>query len=159
MMRNSSMKRSGFASHWRPREKTERTLTLAKPTAWRIPARIDAPPIVTPKHDYVRSEALMRAYRTIPCQHCGLDDGTVCGAHCNWGHGKGGAIKADDNRCASLCIGCHFDIDQGSSLTEAERKKLWAHAHAATVTLLVMLGSWPAGVEIPDTSELLESWG
>jgi hypothetical protein len=86
---------------------------------------------VAPKREYVRSEPLMRAYRLIPCQHCGVQDGTVCGAHSNWAeHGKGKSIKADDNRCASLCFTCHGMLDQGSILGKAERYALWCIAHS-----------------------------
>lgn len=105
-----------------------------------------------PKHQYVRSEALMRAYRLIPCQNCGKDDGTVCGAHSNWGeHGKGKGIKADDNRCASLCFTCHGILDQGSILSHAERYAIWTIAHVKTVRELLARNLWPKGVSIPET--------
>lgn len=106
-----------------------------------------------PKHDYVRSAPLMKAYRAIPCQHCGRDDGTVAGAHSNWGvHGKGKGIKADDNRAASLCSTCHVPLlDQGSRLSRTARMALWWRAHVRTVRLLLARGLWPAGVPIPDT--------
>jgi hypothetical protein len=41
-----------------------------------------------PKRQYVRSKKLMAAYREIPCQNCGIADGTVCGAD-GWGYGRG----------------------------------------------------------------------
>jgi hypothetical protein len=104
-----------------------------------------------PKHQYVRSKAMMEAYRKIPCQHCGADDGTVCGAHANWGFGRGRGIKADDNRCASLCFRCHSHLDQGKNLSKAERQELWDAAHIKTVTTLVRSGEWPLDVPIPDT--------
>jgi hypothetical protein len=54
------------------------------------------------KFVYVRSPALMKAYRLICCQHCGRDDGTVCGAHSNWAvHGKGRSIKASGSSGSS----------------------------------------------------------
>lgn len=112
-----------------------------------------------PKREYVRSKPMMKAYRTIACQHCGTDDGTVCGAHSNWeAHGKGGHIKADDNRGASLCVRCHSELDQGSKLTEAQRRRLWWHAHVATVALLLFNGTWPAGVPVPLTLEYPREW-
>lgn len=108
-----------------------------------------------PKRQYVRSPALMKAYRLIPCQHCGRDDGTVCGAHSNQGeHGKGKAIKADDNRCASLCFLCHALLDQGSRLSKAERLAMWAAAHIKTVRELCKRGLWPAGVPVPHELEI-----
>lgn len=104
-----------------------------------------------PKHSYVRSQKLMDAYRRIPCQHCGRDDGTVCGAHSNQGaHGKGRGIKADDNRAASLCSLCHHAIDQGRILTAAERLAVWWDAHVKTVRTLLAHGLWPANVPVPD---------
>ncbi len=108
--------------------------------------------IAYPKHQYVRSPALMKAYREIPCQACGADDGTVCGAHSNWSvHHKGGRIKADDNRCASMCMRCHSAIDQGSRLSREERVTLWTEAHRKTVRELLRRGLWPSNVPIPDT--------
>ena len=97
-----------------------------------------------PKFTYVRSKQLMEAYRAIPCQHCGRDDGTVCGAHSNWAeHGKGKSIKASDVYCASLCSRCHSSIDQGYHLTELERRAIWTQAHIKTVDLLKKMGAWP----------------
>lgn len=105
-----------------------------------------------PKHQYIRSRKMMEAYRLIPCQRCGRADGTVCGAHSNQGqHGKGRSIKADDNQAASLCHSCHYEIDQGSSLSRDERTKLWEQAQAKTVRELLSRGLWPMNVPIPDT--------
>lgn len=105
-----------------------------------------------PKHQYVRSKKLMAAYREIECQNCGRDDGTVCGAHANWARfGKGGQIKADDNRCASLCNYCHIQVlDQGKRLSKEERETLWSNAHRKTVREMLMRGLWPLDVEVPD---------
>jgi len=100
--------------------------------------------IARPKHKYVRSPKLMQAYRTIPCQNCYIEDGTVCGAHANWGNGKGMAIKADDTKCASLCFSCHSMLDQGSKLTKEQRQDLWQMAHQKTVNRLKDKGLWPA---------------
>ena len=104
-----------------------------------------------PKREYIRSKQMMAAYRLIPCQHCGRADGTVCGAHSNQGeHGKGRGIKADDNQAASLCHGCHCELDQGPRLTREERMTLWAQAQARTVRVLLSRGLWPVNVPIPD---------
>lgn len=107
-----------------------------------------------PKHRYVRSTTLMAAYRLIPCMHCGRDDGTVCGAHANWSiFGKGGHIKADDNRAASLCAACHVPVlDQGSRLSRAERKAMWWAAHVKTVAELLRRRLWPSKIPVPDTT-------
>lgn len=105
------------------------------------------------KRQYIRSPALMRAYGKIPCQHCGRDDGTICGAHANWSvFGKGGHIKADDNRAASLCSMCHIPLlDQGSELSKAERIAMWWAAHVKTIAELMRRGLWPSGLPVPDT--------
>jgi hypothetical protein len=108
-----------------------------------------------PKHDYVRSPALLEACRLLPCQHCGArgPDAGVCAAHSNWHpHHKGGAIKADDNRIAALCWCCHRELDHGSRLSEEERKALWWPAHVSTVALVIRMVRWPALVPLPDTS-------
>lgn len=103
-----------------------------------------------PKHAYVRSAALLKAAREIPCQHCGTDDGTVVAAHTNWQGGKGRGIKADDNLIASLCFKCHSAIDQGAHLSKNERQNIWFAAHNKTVALLQRRELWPAEVPIPD---------
>ncbi|MFM2253833.1 MAG: hypothetical protein RJB68_2170 [Pseudomonadota bacterium] len=107
-----------------------------------------------PKRAYVRSSKITEACRSIPCQNCGRDDGTVCAAHSNWSvHGKGGRIKADDSRVAALCSECHVPLlDQGSRLSKAERQSLWWAAHVKTVLLLVKRSLWPASVPTPDIS-------
>ena len=113
-----------------------------------------------PKHAYIRSKHLMVAYRAIPCQHCGRDDGTVCGAHSNQGaHGKGKGIKADDHQAASLCHSCHMELDQGRALSEMERLAMWRKAQAKTFQTLLARGLWPVEVPFPeiDTS-LLEQY-
>jgi hypothetical protein len=103
-----------------------------------------------PKRQYVRSKKLMEAYRLIPCQHCGAEDHTVAGAHANWGEfGKGKSIKADDNRCASLCFRCHSELDAGKNWSREERKAIWTAAHTKTVALLCAMGLWPEGVPQP----------
>lgn len=103
-----------------------------------------------PKFDYVRSKALLRACREIPCQHCGAADGTVCAAHSNQGiHGKGRSIKASDIYVASLCFRCHSLLDQGREGSREYRTELWTRAHLKTVALLNQLGLWPEGIPQP----------
>jgi len=107
-----------------------------------------------PKTGYVRSKALMLAYRRIPCQNCGVDDGTVCGAHSNQAeHGKGRGIKASDIFAASLCHRCHMAVDQGRTMSRAERVLVWVNAHVKTVRELVKRGLWPLDVPVPDLRE------
>lgn len=56
--------------------------------------------------------------------------------------GKGRGIKASDDKCASLCSLCHYDIDCGYRLTKEERKVQWMAAHIKTVQKLKELGKW-----------------
>lgn len=121
-----------------------------KSTSRAVMARCDAPATSVVKRTYIRSKKLLQACREIPCQHCGIADGTVVAAHSNWAaHGKGKAIKADDNRVASLCHRCHGEMDQGSHLTKTERVELWTAAHERTVKELNRLGLWPKNVPQP----------
>ncbi len=110
-------------------------------------AAAPAAPVV--KHQYVRSKKLLEACREIPCQWCGIADGTVVAAHTNWGGGKGRSIKASDVFVASLCRECHHEIDQGHTLSKAERIAMWQTAHERTVKELNRLGLWPKGVSLP----------
>lgn len=108
-----------------------------------------------PKTEYVRSPKLMQAYRKIPCQACGIDDGTVVGAHANTAAmGKGRGIKASDQFAASLCHRCHAEVDQGRTMSRTERERVWSDAHVKTVSELVRLGLWPDSVPIPKTNSL-----
>lgn len=103
------------------------------------------------KFAYTRSKALLVACREIPCQSCGVADGTVVAAHSNQArHGKGRSIKASDIYVASLCTKCHSELDQGYSMSRAQRAGMWDAAHRNTVRTLLKRGLWPMNVEIPD---------
>jgi hypothetical protein len=107
-----------------------------------------------PKHEYVRSKKLLQLVANLPCQLCGQEQ-YVQAAHCNWGGGKGKAIKADDNLVAALCMWCHHDIDQGSQWTKRERQQAWIAAHMKTVEALKNLGQWPLDIPIPSEEKLV----
>lgn len=88
-----------------------------------------------------RNQRLLEAARELPCQHCGVQDGTVVAAHSNQlRDGKGRSIKAHDYRIASLCYRCHSDLDQGSTMSKQERLEMWEEAHRRTVGLLFERG-------------------
>lgn len=88
-----------------------------------------------------RNKKLLELARQLPCQHCGIEDGTVVAAHSNQlRDGKGKGIKAHDYRIASLCFKCHYEIDQGSNLSKADRLDLWEEAHRKTIALLFERG-------------------
>jgi len=100
------------------------------------------------KHQYVRSQKLLKLVAGLACQNCGIDNG-VQAAHTNWGGGKGRGIKADDNLVAALCLKCHYEIDQGAHLFKDERQEMWSKAHQKTVDELVNNNQWPTDVPIP----------
>lgn len=111
-------------------------------------AAAPAAPVV--KHQYIRSKKLLQACREIPCQWCGIADGTVVAAHSNaLAHGKGRSIKSSDQFVAAMCRECHHEIDQGHTLSKAERIAMWQTAHERTVKELNRLGLWPANVPLP----------
>ena len=81
-----------------------------------------------------RSKKLLEAVRSLPCQLCGIEDGTVVAAHSNQQRdGKGTGIKAQDYRVAALCYKCHMELDQGSTYLKSKRMELWEEAHRKTI--------------------------
>jgi hypothetical protein len=81
-----------------------------------------------------RNKKLLEYARKLPCQHCGIDDGTIVAAHSNQlRDGKGRGLKASDYRIASLCYTCHSEIDQGKRLDKAERVQMFEDAHRSTI--------------------------
>lgn len=102
-----------------------------------------------PKFPYIRSNALLRAVVTLPCQICGCH-GTQASHSNQAAHGKGRGIKASDIYIAALCPSCHYEIDQGAKLSKADRLDMWTRAHHKTVRELLALGEWPADVPVPD---------
>ena len=88
-----------------------------------------------------RNKKLLELVRSFPCQHCGIQDGTVVAAHSNQlRDGKGRGIKASDYRIASLCFKCHAELDQGKNLSKTERVELWEEAHRRTIAELFEQG-------------------
>lgn len=140
------MKRSGFS---RPQFARVRSVPTAG-TGRGVMAQSSGAVVAVPKRMPVRSRDLLDACREIACQHCGAMDGTVVASHSNWlEHGKAKGRKADDNRVASLCHGCHSDLDQGSRMSGDERRAMWDAAHERTVDALWCGGLWPEGVPVP----------
>jgi len=81
-----------------------------------------------------RNKKLLELARLLPCQHCGIEDGTVVAAHSNQlRDGKGRGLKASDFRIASLCFRCHAEADTSSTLTKVARIEMWEQAHRATI--------------------------
>ena len=81
-----------------------------------------------------RNKKLLEIVRESPCQHCGIQDGTIVAAHSNQlRDGKGRGLKSSDARIAALCYRCHSDLDQGRSLSKDQRVEMWESAHRATI--------------------------
>lgn len=156
MLPRKPMNRTGFKQPEHPAKVARLLQPIRQDISFGETAKL---PVQTPKHEYVRSEALMKVYRMLPCQFigCGIEDQSVCGAHSNWGWGKGRGIKADDNRCASLCFMHHMEIDQGKHLTDYEKRQLWFDAHRKSVQKLVILKLWPKDVPVPSL-DWPENW-
>lgn len=58
------------------------------------------------------------------------DMDTVVDCHSNQlKHGKGGAIKAADEKTVPGCAWCHHAIDQGNWLTKEQRRDYWDDAY------------------------------
>ena len=88
-----------------------------------------------------RNKKLLEVVRESPCQHCGVEDGTVVAAHSNWSEdGKGMGIKSSDAAIAALCYNCHVILDQGASLDKQARKDMWNYAHKKTMRFLIENG-------------------
>lgn len=157
LSRRATLKRTGFASKgktWAPMDRPPRAMPTVDPTRFRLPQPVSGDVVAVGKTSYVRSKTLREAYRLIPCQACGAQDGTVVCAHANEGaYGKGMAIKACDTKAASLCFICHARLDQGSDMTKAERRAFWLAAHLKTIPALVAAGHWPKNIPVPGTSE------
>lgn len=154
LKRTTPMKRTAFVSKartWVPMERSPRAMPTIDPARFRLPQPVSSEVVTVAKATYVRSKKLREAYRLIPCQACGVSDGTVVCAHANesWA-GKGMGIKASDENGASLCFTCHSRLDQGSDMTKAERRAFWLAAHMKTIPALVAAGHWPKHIPIPD---------
>jgi len=81
-----------------------------------------------------RNKKLLEIVRQLPCQHCGVEDGTVVAAHSNQlRDGKGRGLKAHDYRISALCYKCHMEIDQGPLLIKSARIERWEEAHRKTI--------------------------
>jgi len=81
-----------------------------------------------------RNKKLLELARLLPCQICGIEDGTVVAAHSNQlRDGKGRGLKSSDFRIASLCFRCHAEADTSSTLSKIARIEMWEQAHRATI--------------------------
>jgi hypothetical protein len=92
-----------------------------------------------------RNRALLNLAYEIHCQIqlrgiCEGGPGEPC--HSNQAaHGKGGSIKAHDCFFASGCRSCHRELDQGNTMSRAEKFQLWQESYNRTTLAL-----WRAGL-------------
>lgn len=84
-----------------------------------------------------RSEKFRRLVSTLDCGACGAT-GPCQAAHRN--EGKGMGLKVSDALCAALCPTCHYELDQGKSMSKQERRDFWNRAYINTVQQLIEEG-------------------
>jgi hypothetical protein len=84
-----------------------------------------------------RSEAWRRAVASLPCVVCGRE-GETQAAHVNMGKGMG--IKTHDCLTAALCAEHHAEVDQGHTMTKAERRAFMDSAVLLTLIQLAQRG-------------------
>ncbi|MEL6466578.1 MAG: hypothetical protein AAFO57_00405 [Pseudomonadota bacterium] len=87
-----------------------------------------------------RSEALRRAVASLPCVCCGRQGATQA-AHANLScFGKGMGHKASDAALMALCLVCHAELDQGKTMTKAEKRDKQMEWIAKTSVALIEAG-------------------
>ena len=85
-----------------------------------------------------RNKKLLELLRQLPCQNCGIENGTIVACHTNQSkHGKGMSMKAPDSLVAALCSTCHYELDNGRKLSKEERVHLWDQAYIKTMQYLI----------------------
>lgn len=87
-----------------------------------------------------RNPKLRRIVASLACQRCDIEQRSQASHSNQLRDGKGMGIKAHDYRLAALCVECHQEIDQGSTLNRLERLEQWEAAHRRTIGLLFELG-------------------
>ena len=91
----------------------------------------------------LKSKRITDDARDMPCQSCGVNDGTVINAHCNDMEFRGMGMKCDDALSAWCCGTCHSLIDgQSGNLTLDEKRQMWDRAFKRTVRMRFRLGLW-----------------
>jgi hypothetical protein len=90
-----------------------------------------------PKYKYFRSKSHLKNVASLPCQNCYIE-GETQAAHSNWSEwgNKGRGIKASDEFVAALCQKCHYEVDQGKTLSKDEKSQMWHNAFVRTKVLL-----------------------
>ena len=87
--------------------------------------------------DLLNLAYLLPCMVNLPC----CDGGVGEPAHSNqMRDGKGKSIKAHDDMIAAACRSCHREIDQGMTMTRAEKFQAWDDAHRRTMHELWVRG-------------------
>lgn len=86
-----------------------------------------------------RDKDLLAVAHDIECVNCGAY--LVQAAHANLSEfGKGMGKKASDAAIMSLCPRCHMELDQGKTMSKAERRQAQFEWIAKTLVRLVEAG-------------------
>lgn len=140
------MKRSTFRPKVPARPRRDRSdefasFVVARPRAVMVTASMLAAQrrVVVEKSEGYYSEAWRRAVAALPCVLCGRFGETQC-AHRNEGKAAGRKLM-DDCWTAALCVACHSEIDQGSTLTRDERRSRMDVAILLTLRELARTGA------------------
>ena len=62
-----------------------------------------------PKQHHIKDKAYRKSFKDEPCWSCGVNDGTVVGAHIRWNEHSGMGRKPSDDLIVPLCFRCHAD--------------------------------------------------
>jgi hypothetical protein len=89
------------------------------------------------KQPAYRNAHWLRAVASLPCVVC-KREGQTQAAHINQGKGMG--IKTHDCLTAALCMHCHSMVDQGHTMTKAERRAFMDSAVLLTLIQLAQRG-------------------
>ena len=93
------------------------------------------------KQTTFRSAKLTKFAEGESCINCGTDDGTIVWAHANLlEFGKGRGLKCSDAAGMLLCHRCHSELDQGTTMTKAERRDFQIEMIAKTLIYLIESG-------------------
>ena len=84
-----------------------------------------------------RNRKLLALAKEAPRCFCcnSANDGTVVAAHRN--EGKGMGMKASDAGIAFLCGKCHYEIDNGKSMSRKERRSAMDRAISLTLQWMI----------------------
>lgn len=81
---------------------------------------------------------LKRGASGAPCMNCHANDGTTVAAHRN--EGKGMGLKVPDYLVIYLCKCCHFDYDNGKTMSLQERREFFNRIYVKQVTYWIEKG-------------------